>query len=91
VGTICVPDVNSADLVGLYVSINTFDVEKVPTKICTYKYNAPYSLISCARFEVLTAVLKKIKGSWNKNVSGKSVTVSPIDPESHRRSFECPL
>jgi len=79
VGKICVFDVNSAEQYGLYFSINTFDVEKVPTKICTYKYNASYSLISSARFEVLTAVLKKFKGPWNKNVSGKSVTVSPID------------
>jgi hypothetical protein len=63
-------------------------LKRLPTKICTYGYNGSYSLIPCARFEVLTAVLKKIKGSWNKNVSGRSVTVSPIDPDSHLESFE---
>jgi hypothetical protein len=79
-------------LYGLYVSISTFDVEETSYEnIHVHEYNASYSLISCARFEVLTEVLKKIKSSRNKNVSGKSVTVSPIDPESHRKSFECPL
>jgi hypothetical protein len=73
-------------LYGLYVSINTFDVETTSYEnMYVHEYNAFYSLISCARFEVLTGVLKKIKSSRNKNVFGKSVTVSPIEPESHRK------
>jgi len=77
---------------GLYVSINTFSVEKSSYEnLHVHEYNASYSLKSYARFEVLIAVLKKIKGSWDKNVSEKSVTVSPIDSESHRKRFECPL
>jgi len=48
-------------LYDLYVSISTFDVEKSSYEnMHVHEYNASYSLISCARFEVLTGVLKKI-------------------------------